>query len=595
MLTGNGTIRILRKKDATQGQGESRVLCGRDYIVIPVVALVEGVRHAGGAPSPELVLAESFGRHVETWNGRPIVVNHPVDASGNAVLASSPDILESSYLGELLNARVEDGKLIVDAWLDLAAIQASESAGVIAMWKKLIAGEVVEVSVGAIVYTKAETGTYKGKKYSGRWNIVIPDHLAFLDGGQIGACSVADGCGTYRSQKSALGGGNSLRAHYVGTFQLSEAMRMAAKNVVRTIKAVEAQNADKPCSCSTTGNNDGGEDGDVTTQTAQEQSRREQLGVLVSRMLFNGETFDRDRRALLQRALMEVQGNNCYVISYNDNVVVYETYSEDKYKLFQIGYTSDSDNNVVIADASPTEVMFQMKSVPVGEKTEKKGRKMAGKRNSSKQIAASQVDEDEIDEMEDDEGDEVVEAKPLSRKGKPREVTLAGMLRDVEDLGELEKRLAGTPVGKQLSATLKVAAMAREKAVKHILAQPNGAMFDADTLNTMEFGALDKLATFASVGSAVKPANGGVVGEKPGETVVPATPAYQMNYMSYGGGNAPAGTGTPQRATQTPANGQQANFVGRAGGRAAAGSGGIPKPPDVFAFDANNRPIKSGN
>src|SRR5262245_21989152 len=49
---------------------------GRERLVVPVVALVEGVIHPVNAPAPELVRAERFS--TEGWEGRPLFAGHPM-------------------------------------------------------------------------------------------------------------------------------------------------------------------------------------------------------------------------------------------------------------------------------------------------------------------------------------------------------------------------------------------------------------------------------------------------------------------------------------------------------------------------------------
>jgi hypothetical protein len=216
---------MLRTLKAAVSEPDTVFIRGREYVIIPVVALVEGVRHPHGAPHPELILADSFGRYPDTWDGRPVVVNHPVDAEGRPCMASQPHILEEVFLGYMFDSRIEDGKLKVNAYLDLAAIEAAESDLVKNMWQRLLDGEIIEVSVGAIVEIIAQTGTYGSTKYSGKWDTVIPDHLAFLSDAE-GACSIEDGCGTFRTQSS-------------GKIQLNERFRTMAK-------------AGKPASATTT-------------------------------------------------------------------------------------------------------------------------------------------------------------------------------------------------------------------------------------------------------------------------------------------------------------------------------------------------------
>lgn len=581
MSKGTPHLRVLRKKSV---DGEIRSLCGRDYVVVPVVALVEGVRHAGGAETPELVMADAFGRHVETWNGRPIVVNHPVNARGVPVLAGSPEVLESSYLGDMRNSRSEDGKLLTEAWLDIAAIASSESDAVAGIWKRLESGETIEVSVGAIVYTKSEEGTFDHKKYSGRWDIVIPDHLAFLDGDQIGACSVEDGCGTFRTQTA-------------GHVRLSEGIRMAAKSAMKTVSSGTSAVAGKrtaECSCkakSSTDNAASEECGCKKTASVEQQDDEAVLNGLsaaVARSMFGAETFDMDRSALLGRALRKkLKTSEIYVTAYNDKVVVFMQYcSGEGYVMYQMPYTSSSDDEVTLGDVAPTEVIFQAKVVPVGGKGEAKEKNMSGLKAAAKGRKITDEDEepDANDANESDEGENEAPAK--KGKGKKMSGDRGRELASIETLGDLEKELSGTPLGKQLSQALKVASAAREKAITHILSHPQGKQnFTKEMLETVDFAVLDKMASAFSRTASQE----AVTEEKEEEENL------DLGYMDYEEGDDKK-KATGGDAANAQLSGKKAaagadkkkppvtTYAGRPGGKGDAGNRGVPTPPDIFSF-----------
>ncbi len=169
---------------------------GREYTVVPVVALVEGVLHGANAKAPEFASAEEFGKFPKAWDGRPVVMNHP-QINGVFVSAGIPQVLEDFGLGMIFNSRMEDKKLKCEAWLDHGRIEelGGESLSTL---ERIREGKVVEVSVGAWIDSQTSSGTYKGKKYAAKWHNVAPDHLAFLSEGVPGACSVKDGCGVPR-------------------------------------------------------------------------------------------------------------------------------------------------------------------------------------------------------------------------------------------------------------------------------------------------------------------------------------------------------------------------------------------------------------
>ena len=76
------------------GSLRTNTLYGKDQLIVPVVALVEGVLQAMNAATPELALAEEFGKFPAGWNGRPVVMNHPI-IDKNPVSANSPSVLET--------------------------------------------------------------------------------------------------------------------------------------------------------------------------------------------------------------------------------------------------------------------------------------------------------------------------------------------------------------------------------------------------------------------------------------------------------------------------------------------------------------------
>ena len=175
----------------------------QEYLVVPVVALVEGVLQGANSASPELALASEFGRFPPSWDGRPIVMNHP-KVGDDFVSANSPQILEQWSYGFTANSMMEDSKLKVEAWLDLTKINTQAEAGVdqavemLSTVERINSGQVVEVSTGLFSTIEERDGVFANNAFSGIWRSVAPDHLAFLSEGTLGACSVEDGCGVPR-------------------------------------------------------------------------------------------------------------------------------------------------------------------------------------------------------------------------------------------------------------------------------------------------------------------------------------------------------------------------------------------------------------
>lgn len=166
---------------------------GKEYLVVPVVALKEGVIHAVNSASPEFVPASCLSLAPQSWNGRPTVLGHPAK-NGVQISANSPKVLEAQGFGQLFDTYCDGERLRTDAWVDVEKLTSLDAK----LLKRLQEKETVEVSVGAFVRTLKESGTHNGKEYKAIWKDVIPDHLAFLPNAR-GACSVAMGCGTNRT------------------------------------------------------------------------------------------------------------------------------------------------------------------------------------------------------------------------------------------------------------------------------------------------------------------------------------------------------------------------------------------------------------
>ena len=54
-----------------------------DVLIIPMVALREGVFQCATCPHPELYLAENFGRIADAWNDRMVTIGHRRSAAGS--------------------------------------------------------------------------------------------------------------------------------------------------------------------------------------------------------------------------------------------------------------------------------------------------------------------------------------------------------------------------------------------------------------------------------------------------------------------------------------------------------------------------------
>lgn len=184
----------------TQAGGLTRsdVWQGRDYFVVQTVAVISKVLNRELLPADEVFL------FAEAWNGRPIPLRHP-QVNGFYVSANSPSVMEEFNLGFFFNARAEKhklgAKLVGEMWLDVALIEAKGGVALNAL-QTLRNGGTVEVSTAYFCLVRDEEGEYAGEPYRGVQYNVKPDHVALLPD-EVGACSVADGCGVNANSSEA--------------------------------------------------------------------------------------------------------------------------------------------------------------------------------------------------------------------------------------------------------------------------------------------------------------------------------------------------------------------------------------------------------
>lgn len=208
MLTTDKDLRSLTLVGAAaSGAPVLKKLNGRDHLVVPVVALMEGVIHAVNSDEPEFVPASRLAAAASSWNGRPLVVKHPV-RNGIQVSANDPDIVAAQGFGTIYNSKMSGSKLGMEAWIDPERL---EALGEHMLLADVRAGKPIEVSVGAHVRTLTSTGQWNGKTYKRSWDDILGDHLAFLPGGR-GACSIDMGCGACRAAQAYEVTDTELRA-----------------------------------------------------------------------------------------------------------------------------------------------------------------------------------------------------------------------------------------------------------------------------------------------------------------------------------------------------------------------------------------------
>lgn len=187
----------MRMMKSTSEKVRTETFQGKEFTVVPVIAIVEGVLQAANSDKPELVKASEFDP--QAWNGRPVTFEHP-DIGGILVSASaSPEIFESVQVGTIFNAEVIEGsKLRLEAWIDGERVNEQGDLAIEA-FNKILNNETVEISTGYFADSTIQSGKFNGKQFEAIQSSLKPDHLAILVGDQKGACSVEDGCGAPRT------------------------------------------------------------------------------------------------------------------------------------------------------------------------------------------------------------------------------------------------------------------------------------------------------------------------------------------------------------------------------------------------------------
>lgn len=343
-----------------KGNSREETLLGREYLVVPVIAMVEGVRFGAGQTEPELGLASEFGDVPIAWANRPLVLNHP-QIDGTFVSANTPDILEQYQFGMTMNPELKDNKLHMEAWIDVQRVK--DLGGEFEdTYNRIVDQEDVEVSVGFFSDLRKTKGKFKGQKYGAIWTNIKPDHLAVLSEGIIGACSVKDGCGVPRINETGE--------------------NMPTKSELKTTGAAG-------CTC---GNNAPETDDEPVTQKGLKQllaeilkpftqskeekaleahkAQREINQAIVNESLkindqaIHSSLLNNDVYKMIAQAVQKKYGTYCYLYGYTQDVAVFESYNYNNggYQCQQVGINvTDSAVEFV---GEPQEVILQTKIVP---------------------------------------------------------------------------------------------------------------------------------------------------------------------------------------------------------------------------------------
>lgn len=164
---------------------------GLDYVIARVTLISPGV--LSGSQGSLLYEEADMAASVGDWEGKPITLNHPEPP----LRGDSPEV---TRLGWVRNARMENGRLVAEAWFLVNAVRNHYPE----LLSQIEAGKPVEVSTGLQVAVEFASGVdHRGRPYDRIARNYRPDHLAVLVG-QVGACSVRDGCGVNNERKEEM-------------------------------------------------------------------------------------------------------------------------------------------------------------------------------------------------------------------------------------------------------------------------------------------------------------------------------------------------------------------------------------------------------
>jgi hypothetical protein len=185
-VVGNSEMGVYFQSAADYNVQE-RMHQGRKHLVVPVTMMVEGVHN--GSHGPLLHTIAELGKFPESWNGIPVVIDHP-EVDGQIVSANDPDIIDSRTVGRVYRTHVNGNRLKAQVWLDEVKLKSICPT----ILERVKSGEQLEVSVGVFSDEEKTEGDWNGEIYEAKATNHCPDHLAILPTSQ-GACSLADGCG----------------------------------------------------------------------------------------------------------------------------------------------------------------------------------------------------------------------------------------------------------------------------------------------------------------------------------------------------------------------------------------------------------------
>lgn len=377
---------------------------GQHFIIIPIVALVEGVHNgSGGAgfyPSAEI------DRTAQNWNGVPLTVNHPVDNSGSPITANNPETLRKYSIGTFENVRYEGGKLKGEGWIDMNRLEliSPETLEIIRLGNRL------EVSTGLFTNSDGMPGKWEGEVFEETLSDFIPDHLALLPNSE-GACNFDAGCGVRMNTKKECkncklninkeGGEANVKDKKLSVMEFEEA-RVTLNGMGFWVNEISHSKV------------------------------REQLFKLVNDM--------------------DKPGSMHFLREVFDKHFIFEKVTENESKLFKISYKINREDEVSVK-GDPTEVKEKIEFITVNEEGSMKRKEQVDTLIANEKLAFIEDDREMLAQMGDESFDRLFTVNACDCDEKVKD----------ELIKANEKVIALTDTNKKLEETLKVNAESKKE------------------------------------------------------------------------------------------------------------------------------------
>lgn len=320
-------------------ESRSETLNGREYLVLPIVALIGDIVLSEGTITADGEISD-LSLHIAPrviedsliyWSSTPVFANHPpIDVS-----VTTPEDYEKFSAGLVLNPEFTDNELRLESWIDVE-LATSKGGKFLSLVTRGQEGTNIEISVGInAIGEEIEGVNASGDKFNFDVALIIPDHLAMLDSSSEGVCSIEDGCGFNPGKE---------------------------ENVTDNVK-VDAEDEGKSCDCAET---------DPSSDPSL--SPKKEAISLFSRLrsILGGQahvavqaTSDRTSHAVVERALRQTLDRDVNVVDIDGNSVIYTSWDFEEF--FSQEFSLSEDDLQVTLVGSPKRVVQEVTYLPTKE------------------------------------------------------------------------------------------------------------------------------------------------------------------------------------------------------------------------------------